>query len=360
MAAVPMIETDLHTRILDNLNGTVALFGPDLKLHYLNPAAEMLFGASARQLLGMSFANLMVPREPIIDQLQEAIHSQHPFSKHEQIIDLYNGRVVTADFVVTVLTDHFGGTQVLIEITPIDRLLRITREDALLAQQVASRELLRGLAHEIKNPLGGIRGSAQLLSRELHSEEFKEYTNVIIDEADRLQKLVNRMLGPSGMMKTQEVNLHEIIEYVRNIVTAEDIGDIELVRDYDPSMPDVTGDPDLLIQALLNIVSNARQALGRQGNITIRTRVLRKFTIGQQQYRLVNRIDVIDDGPGIPEDIKDKIFYPMVTGRADGTGLGLSISQRLINQHGGLIECVSTPGRTIFSILLPITNSSED
>lgn len=360
MAAIPMIETDLHTQILENLNGAIALFGSDLKLQYLNPAAEMLFGASARQLLGMSFANLVMPREPVIDQLQEAINSHHPFSKHEQVIDLYNGKEITADFVVTVLRDNFGNTQVLLEITPIDTLLRITREDALLNQQVATRELLRGLAHEIKNPLGGIRGAAQLLERELHSEEFKEYTRVIIDEADRLQKLVNRLLGPSGMMKMQDVSVHEVIEYVRSIIAAEDLGDIALHRDYDPSIPDIVGDPDLLVQALLNIVSNARQALCKQGNITIRTRVLRKFTIGQQQHRLVVRIDVIDDGPGIPVDIKDKIFYPMVTGRADGTGLGLSISQRLINQHGGLIECVSTPGHTVFSILLPINKSSED
>lgn len=355
-----MLQTDLHQQILDNLNGAVALFGADLRLRYLNPAAEMLFGGSARQLLGVSFADLIMPREPVIEQLREAVESHHPFSKHEQLIDLFNGKEITADFTVTVLHTSFGETEMLIEITPIDRLLRITREDALVAQQVATRELLRGLAHEIKNPLGGLRGAAQLLERELHSEEQKEYTRVIIDEADRLQKLVNRLLGPSGMPKNQDVNVHEIIEYVRNVVLAEDIGDVVLHRDYDTSIPDINGDPDLLIQALLNIVSNARQALGKQGNITIRTRVLRKFTIGQQQYRLVVKIDVIDDGPGIPPDIKDKIFYPMVTGRAEGTGLGLSIAQRLIHQHGGLIECESQPGHTVFSILLPINKVSED
>jgi two-component system nitrogen regulation sensor histidine kinase GlnL len=360
MAAIPMLQTELHQHILDNLNGAVALFSADLRLRYLNPAAEMLFGGSSRQLLGMSFADLVMPREPVIDQLREAIDSHHPFSKHEQLIDLFNGKEITADFTVTVLHSPFGESEVLFEITPIDRLLRITREDAMVAQQVATRDLLRGLAHEIKNPLGGLRGAAQLLERELHSEEQKEYTRVIIDEADRLQKLVNRLLGPSGMPKTQDVSVHEIIEYVRNIVLAEDVGDVAMHRDYDPSIPDIKGDPDLLIQALLNIVSNARQAIGRQGNITIRTRVLRKFTIGQQKHRLVVKIGVIDDGPGIPEDIKDKIFFPMVTGRADGTGLGLSIAQRLIHQHGGLIECSSQPGHTVFSILLPINKVSED
>ena len=360
MAAIPMISSELHQHILDNLNGAVALFGPDLRLRYLNPAAEMLFGGSSRQLLGMSFGDLVMPREPIIDQLRSAIDSHHPFSKHEQLIDLFNGKEITADITVTVLHSPFGESEVLFEITPIDRLLRITREDAMVAQQVASRELLRGLAHEIKNPLGGLRGAAQLLERELHSEEQKEYTRVIIDEADRLQKLVNRMLGPSGMPKNRNVSVHELIEYVRNIVVAENNADIALHRDYDPSIPDINGDPDLLIQALLNIVNNARQALGKQGNITIRTRVLRKFTIGQTQHRLVVRIDVIDDGPGIPDDIKDKIFFPMVTGRADGTGLGLSIAQRLVHQHGGLIECQSQPGHTVFSIFLPINQASEE
>jgi two-component system nitrogen regulation sensor histidine kinase GlnL len=360
MAAIPMIRTELHQHILDNLNGAVALFGADLRLRYLNPAAEMLFGGSARQLLGMSFGDLIMPREPVIEQLRSAINSHHPFSKHEQLIDLFNGKEITADITVTVLHSAFGESEVLFEITPIDRLLRITREDAMVAQQVATRDLLRGLAHEIKNPLGGLRGAAQLLERELHSEEMKEYTRVIIDEADRLQKLVNRLLGPSGMPKNRNISVHEILEYVRNIVLAEDIADVVLHRDYDPSIPDIIGDPDLLIQAVLNIVNNARQAIGKQGNITLRTRVLRKFTIAQLQHRLVVKIDVIDDGPGIPEDIKDKIFFPMVTGRADGTGLGLSIAQRLVHQHGGLIECQSQPGHTVFSILLPINQASEE
>ncbi|MEJ2360092.1 MAG: nitrogen regulation protein NR(II) [Gammaproteobacteria bacterium] len=357
MAAIPMIQTELHQQILDNLSEAVALFGADLRLRYLNPAAEMLFGGSARQLLGMPFDDLVMPHEPVIEQLREAVESHHPFSKHEQIIDLYNNKQITADFTVTVLHSSFGESELLFEIKPIDRLLRITREDALMAQQVATRDLLRGLAHEIKNPLGGLRGAAQLLERELHSEEQKEYTRVIIDEADRLQKLVNRLLGPSGMPKHEDISIHEIIEYVRNVVVAEDIADIVLHRDYDPSIPSIKGDSELLIQALLNIVSNARQALGTHGNITIRTRVLRKFTIGQQQHRLVIKLDVIDDGPGIPPDIKDKLFFPMVTGRPDGTGLGLSIAQRLVHQHGGLIECESRPGHTVFSILLPIDNS---
>ena len=360
MVAVPTIKTDLPSRILDNLNAAVLLFDADLHLRYLNPAAEMLLGASSRQLLGQPFTELVKPREPVLDQIREAIETTHPFSKHEQVITLFNSKEISADFTISVLPSTFGEIEILLEIISIDRLLRISREDALLAQQIATRDLLRGLAHEIKNPLGGLRGAAQLLERELNSEEQKEYTRVIIGEADRLQKLVNRLLGPSGMPKRIDVNVHELIEYVRNVVLAEDIGDIALHRNYDPSIPDIKGDPDLLIQALLNIVNNAVQALNGHGNITIRTRVWRKFTIGHKQHRLVVKIDVIDDGPGIPDDIKEKIFFPMVTGRAEGTGLGLSIAQRLVHQHGGLIEVDSQPGHTVFSILLPINEVNEE
>ncbi len=360
MVAVPTVQTEIYQRILEHLNVAVSLFDASLKLIYVNPAAEMLFGASARQLSGLTFSELMATREPLLDQLHEAIATNHPFSKYEQAIELFNGKEISADFTINILQSAFGGPELLLEIKPIDRLQHISREDALYSQQNATRDLLRGLAHEIKNPLGGLRGAAQLLEKELNSEEQKEYTRVIIDEADRLQKLVNRLLGPSGMPKKQDVNIHQIIEYVRNIVLAEENRKIILHRDYDTSLPDIQGDPDLLIQALLNILSNARQAIGESGNITIRTRVLRKFTIGQTQHRIAVKIEITDDGPGVPKDIKDKIFFPMITGRAEGTGLGLSIAQRLIHQHGGLIECESEPGQTIFAIILPIKDSGGD
>ncbi len=358
--AVPTVHTELHQRILDNLNESVMLFDADLKLVYANPAAEMLLGASTRQIIGLPFTDLVMPRDPVIDQLQDAVQSNHPFSKHEQSVTLFSGTELTVDFTVNVIHSNFDEPQILFEILPVERLLRITRDDALVAQQAATQELLRGLAHEIKNPLGGLRGAAQLLERELEKEEQKEYTSVIINEADRLQKLVNRLLGPSGMPRNREVNIHEIIEYVRNIVIKDRHTNVLFHRDYDPSIPEIEGDPDLLIQALMNIINNAYEALGNTGNITVRTRVLRKYTIGQVQHRLVMKVDVIDDGPGIPEHIKDKIFFPMVTGRAEGTGLGLSIAQRLVHQHGGLIEVESQPGRTNFSILLPINLASED
>ena len=358
MVAIPITQTGMHQRILDNINTCVMLFRADLTLIYVNPAAEMLFGASARRLGGMAFDELIHAKEPIKEQILEAVKTAHPFSHHEQTIYLLDEKEITVDFTVNILQSNFSEKEVLFELYPIDRLRRIVRDNVLMSQQDTTQDLLRGLAHEIKNPLGGLRGAAQLLERQLESEEQKEYTSVIIDEADRLQKLVNRLLGPSGMPKNTDVNIHEVIEYVANIVF-KNLDKVSFKRDYDPSIPDIKGDQDLLIQAVLNIVNNAVEAIKQDGNITIKTRVLRNYTLGEVTYRLAIKLDVIDDGPGVSEDIKDKIFFPMITGRAEGTGLGLSIAQRLIHQHAGLIECESRPGETIFSVYLPIVNENE-
>jgi len=356
---LPTKEPALHQRILDNLNMAVLLFKPDLTLSYANPAAEMLLGASENRLIGVPFDDLITSKTSLKEHIQEAIETIHPFSRHELTVRLMHENEVTVDLTVNVLKSGKGEIQVLMEMVPIDRILRISREDAIIAQQATAQDLIRGLAHEIKNPLGGLRGAAQLLERQLESEEQKEYTRVIIDEADRLQKLVNRLLGPSGMPKNSHVNVHEAIEYVRKVVL-KDKPEINFIRDYDPSIPEIMGDQDLLVQAILNIVNNAIEAMKDKGNLIIKTRVLRNFTIAQKTWRLVIRLDIIDDGPGIPEEIQDKIFFPMITGRAEGTGLGLSIAQRLVHQHSGLIECKSEPGRTIFSMILPIDNANGE
>ena len=219
--------------------------------------------------------------------------------------------------------------------------------------------LVRGLAHEIKNPLGGIRGAAQLLARELPNTDLQDYTDVIIQEADRLRNLVDRMLGPYRPPQLTSINIHEITERVCNLIEAETQGDLQILRDYDPSIPDLMGDREQLIQAVLNIVRNAMQALlagppSQHGQITLRTRTLRQFTIGQRRHRLVCRLEIFDNGPSIAPGILDSIFYPMVSGRADGTGLGLSITQNIITRHHGLIECESVPGCTVFTLFLPL------
>ena len=347
-------EIQIKQRVLDTLHSVVLLFDHDLCLRYINPAGEMLFAVSAHRLAGMPMDELLHIDDNMLHALQEVMATGHPITKHEQTLSLLAQQEVTVDMIVTALHADQSQKELMIEMNRLDRLLKISRDESQVAQQKATRELLRGLAHEVKNPLGGLRGAAQLLEKELHDESLKDYTRVIIEEADRLQTLVNRILGPNILPSKKPVNIIEVLERVRSLVLAEKNTSIHIRRDYDPSIPDVTADPDQLIQAVLNIVRNACQAMDDKGEIRIRTRILRKFTIGQETHKLAALIEVIDNGPGIPDDIKEQIFFPMITGRAEGTGLGLSIAQSLIHQHGGLIECHSKPGETIFSIILPI------
>jgi two-component system nitrogen regulation sensor histidine kinase GlnL len=237
----------------------------------------------------------------------------------------------------------------------MDQQLRAVREERLIEQQQANRELIRNLAHEIKNPLGGIRGSAQLLERELTSTQLREYTQVIIQEADRLQDLMNRLLTSHRIMQPGPVSIHDVLERVRRLIEAEFPG-VVLRRDYDISLPDLTGDREQLIQAILNIVRNAAQAVSGQGEVILRTRARRQVTLAKRRYRLALELQVEDNGPGIPEDIREKIFFPLVSGREGGSGLGLSLAQSFVQQHHGLIEVDSRPGRTVFAVLLPITS----
>jgi two-component system nitrogen regulation sensor histidine kinase GlnL len=290
----------------------------------------------------------------LLQAIEQGLQSGHPFTEHEVQITLPGKRELTVDCTITPLASTEQLSGLLVELQQLDRQLRISREGHQLAQQETMRLLVRGLAHEIKNPLGGLRGAAQLLERELSDPELKEYTNIIIGEADRLRNLVNRLLGPNALPQKEFINIHQVLEHVRQLVNVEKHGEITFISDYDPSIPEIYGDRDQLIQVILNIVSNAVQAMGTQGEIILRTRTQRQFTIGQTCHKLVCRVEIIDNGPGIPEDMMESIFYPMVTGRAEGTGLGLSIAQSLINQHGGLIQCESRPGRTRFTLLLPL------
>lgn len=269
---------------------------------------------------------------------------------------LLSGRELHVDLMLTPVANCEHSINLLLELQPVDRLLKISREESLHHAQETNREMIRGLAHEIKNPLGGVRGAAQLLARELPDEHLTEYTNIIIREADRLRDLVDRLLGPNQHLDTRQLSIHEVLEHVLNLIGAESANRINLVRDYDPSLPDVIGDRSQLIQAVLNIVRNALQAAPSEEDcvITLRTRPQRQLTIGAQRHRLVCRVDIEDNGPGVPEDMLQTIFMPMVTGRAEGTGLGLTIAQSIITRHGGLLECTSEPGCTRFTLYLPM------
>jgi two-component system nitrogen regulation sensor histidine kinase GlnL len=344
----------VHKKILDHLNEAILLFDKDLRLTYINPAGEMLLADSAKHLLGQSAHKLFkTVHNTLFNDLLPRLYAHEPLVDRELILERLS-QSITVNLSATPLLEDGQLHEILIELQQVDRHLRITKEEQLLAQQNTSRMLVRGLAHEIKNPLGGLRGAAQLLDLELQDPELKEYTQIIIAESDRLQDLMDKMLGPNKPAHKSQLNIHEVLERVRHLVMVEASHGIMLHTNYDPSIPEIFADKNQLIQAILNIVRNAVQAVQNHGVITMKTRVQRHMTIGRKRYKLTVKIDIIDNGPGIKPELMGQIFYPMITGRAEGTGLGLSIAQSLINQHNGLIECESEPGNTVFSIYLPL------
>jgi len=357
---IPPRTSSLEKTVLDNLITAVLLFDSELRLSYINPAGEMLFQVSSRHVLGQRACALMPwSTPPVEERLRDVLATRHPLTERELILPLSGDRTIRVNCTVLPLHHFDAPADVLVELCRVDRQLRITREEHLISQHQATQALLRGLAHEIKNPLGGLRGAAQLLERELPDKSLRDYTQIIIDEADRLQKLMDRMLGPNRIPKEQRVNIHQILEHVRSLLQAEHPEGPRVIRDYDPSIPDFRADPDRLIQAVLNLARNAVAASGPSGRIELRTRVLRQFTIGNQCHRLVLRVEVVDNGEGVSPELQDRIFFPMVSGQPGGTGLGLPIAQELINQHGGLIECESRPGKTKFFVYLPLESCHE-
>ncbi len=340
--------------LLDQLSTAIVCLDQDLRLTFMNQSAESLFSISAGKALGAPCqAWSGVPLE-MMDRLMEALTLQQPFSDRQVTLSWPGREDALVDCMISLTRAESESSGLLLEFTQVDRHLRIAREEALLAQQEQNRLFLRGLAHEIKNPLGGLRGAAQLLERELPEPTLKDYTNVIIREADRLQQLIDNMLGPVSVPKLTPLNIHDPLEHVRKIIRAEAPAGVLLKTDYDPSLPEFLSDWDRLTQIFLNIAINASNAIGDSGTITFQTRVRTNFTLGGVRHPLVIAARVIDDGPGISTDLIDRIFYPLVTGRHGGSGLGLSIAQQAVNQLGGLIECASQPGNTVFTVLIPL------
>lgn len=343
--------------LIDGLTTSVICLDSELRVTALNPACEGLLGVSLRHAQGQPLPLVLPHFLPHETRLRESLDAGTGFIERELRLQRNGDAPVTVDCTVTPLL--LGKrTGLLLELAPLDRHLRISRDEQLSAQFDASRELIRGLAHEIKNPLGGLRGAAQLLEREFPDSHHREYTQVIIREADRLQNLVDRLLGPSQLPQRAPLNIHEPLEHVRQLLEAEAPPSVTVARDYDPSVPDVTGDREQLVQALLNVARNALQAVPAQGRILLRSRTRRQVTMNGRLHRLVALMEVEDDGPGIAPGMLEKIFYPMVTTRPGGTGLGLPIAQQLIHSHGGLMECRSRPGCTVFSMFLPLGTDS--
>lgn len=345
---------DSDFELLDLLTTAVLLLDADLRVERLNAAAQSLLSTSVSRVIGVPLTDLLPGADELVAAARRALLEGRSFIERD--LDLRFGRpgAVAVDCAVSPLW-HGGRDPVrlLLEVNHVERHQHIQSEGRMLLQNSASQALLQGLAHEIKNPLGGIRGAAQLLERELNEPALTEYTQVIIGEADRLRALVDRMLGPRGATRPEIINIHDVLEHVRLIVAAE-CGAIEIVRDYDPSLPPVLVDRDQMIQAMLNLLRNAVHALGTEGTVTLRTRIQRKFTIGTTLHRQVIRVDVADDGPGIDPELANSIFLPLVSGHADGSGLGLPIAQALVQRQNGLISFDSEPGATTFTVWLPL------
>ena len=341
----------------DILATAVMLVDDESRVLYANPAAENLFEIGARQLRGHRLQDLFAGAQPLQCAMNYARANACSYTEHDLEISPVGRSPLHLSCCATPL-DESGEHALLLEFRPIDQRLRLDREERLLNQSLANRELLRNLAHEIKNPLGGIRGAAQLLQSELPRPQLAEYTSVIINEADRLQSLMDRMLTPHRLPQLTAFSVHEALERVRSVIGAEAREGLVIERDYDVSLPPIVADLEQIIQALLNIARNAVQAMRGRGTLTLRTRVVRQAIIARRRYRHVARIEMIDTGPGIPNELRDKLFYPLVSGRDGGTGLGLSIAQTYITQHGGTIEFESSPGRTCFIIILPIADGT--
>jgi two-component system, NtrC family, nitrogen regulation sensor histidine kinase GlnL len=339
---------------LELLATAVLLLDESLEVCYANPAAENLFEVSRRQLLGNSARALFGDAPALFQAIDKALANGASYTEQELELGV-NGKP-RLHLSCTVSVIETAGATLLLEFRHIDQQLKIAREERLLEQQQANRELIRSLAHEIKNPLGGIRGAAQLLERELNRPPLIEYTQVIIGEADRLQTLVNRLLMPHRLPTYRRTNIHELLARVASVVQAE-FPDIVVHSDFDISLPEFEADPEQLTQALLNIVRNAAQALqsvAEAREIRLKTRVARSVTLVKRRFRLALAVSVEDNGPGVPEALRDRIFYPLVSGREGGSGLGLTIAQTFVAQHNGTIECESVPGCTVFTILLPL------
>jgi len=337
-------------QIVNSLINSVLLLDDELAVHYANPAAQQLLAQSSRKLFGTPLPELVGYFSLNIELMRENLQAGQGFTDSEVTL-VVDGRAHVLSLTAQALPEGF----ILVELAPMDNQRRLSQEQLQHAQQVAARDLIRGLAHEIKNPLGGLRGAAQLLSRALPDPALLEYTKVIIEQADRLRNLVDRLLGPQRPSQHVTQSIHQVAERVCQLVSMEKPDNVELIRDYDPSLPELAHDPDQIEQILLNITRNALQALGEDGGtITLRTRTAFQITLHGTRYRLAARIDIEDNGPGVPGHLQDTLFYPMVSGREGGTGLGLSIARSLIDQHSGKVEFNSWPGHTEFSVYLPI------
>ena len=351
-------QADVSRPVLDGLKAAVLLVGADRRVIFMNPAAEGLLETSAQRGCGQDVIDLVPMGMTLQGALIAAEQGETTTLREEVLRAPVQSEEITVDCTVSPLEWPLDSPCIIVELNQVDQLALITRDTTLQERQDAFRQVARALAHEIKNPLGGIRGAAQLLDGELNDRNLREYTRIITHETDRLSGLVDRLTGGYRASDREPFNLHSVLEHVRKLTLVETSHGLKFERDYDPSIPEILGDRAQMIQAVLNIVRNAVQAMESMGCIWLRTRVRRQCTIHHRRHRLAVEASIMDDGPGIEPSLRERIFFPMVTGRHDGIGLGLALTQEIISRHGGLIECASRPGETTFTILLPVEDGS--
>jgi two-component system nitrogen regulation sensor histidine kinase GlnL len=348
------------TDLFDALSTGIIVLDAQLCPIYANVAAQDLLAFSLNKARGRPFGDFLHDSNGLLSNLRRVLQTGEGIADRELTLRPIGAPQSTRvfDITITALEGQITGTHLLLELADDTQRHRISRDNDLMARLDSSRLMIRQLAHEIKNPLGGLRGAAQLLERELESATLKEYTGVIIGEADRLAALVDSMVGPNRAPEKKDINVHELCEHVYHLLRGEAKPGVLVDRDYDPSLPSALLDRHQIIQALLNVGRNALQAVNERGRVVLRTRALSNMSIGATRYKLVASVQVEDNGPGVPESLSASIFYPLVTGRPNGTGLGLAVAQELVTRNGGLIEFESEPGRTVFTLLLPLGDST--
>jgi two-component system, NtrC family, nitrogen regulation sensor histidine kinase GlnL len=353
------LSNEMPAWIIEHLATAVLLFDRDLHLISINSAGEGLLSVSSKRISGMTPRQIWPKSSFFYEAIQRALFSESTCVERGVDLHLNNDQKIKVDCMITPIIENNVAEEILVELVDADAFVRVMYEANQQTIQEAAKESVQGMAHEIKNPLGGIRGAAQLLERELDNKELHEYTQIIINESDRLRNFVDRMLTTSNQPAKSDMNIHEVLEYVISVVCAENSRPLNFNKDYDPSIPEVNADREQIIQAVLNLIYNAVQAIDDEGIITLRTRIQRQVTIQHRLNRHIIKLEIIDDGPGVPPEIEAGAFYPMITGRAEGTGLGLSIAQQLIQAHGGLINYERQGSNTCFSILLPMEQCDE-
>jgi two-component system nitrogen regulation sensor histidine kinase GlnL len=352
------LKLSYQQKLPNQMVTAVVVLDSELTIKYVNPAAEALLIKSFNKLYNLPITTVFYNSPIKKERLDQLLTSGQEFSDSDVTIEFFDHSRITVE--ITASSVEFNKQpHIILEFKQIDQQKQMSIEAFQHQQWESSRDLIRGLAHEIKNPLGGLRGAAQLLSKEL-TQEQQEYTEMIIEQADRLTNLVDKLLGPNQLPQMAEQNIHIVLEKVFKLINFNNPKNIKFIRDYDPSIPEISFDQDKLQQAVLNIVNNAVQIIDEGCNITLKTRAASNKTINGRRVKLCVQISVIDNGPGIPKKIQDTLFYPMVSARDNGTGLGLSISQTLVQQHKGKLSCYSRPGHTEFLILLPLQEENNN